>query len=1038
AVGALAASVLTVVNNTPGVAALCVLGAFAAPVLIRETTGVPDPSGLLRLYAYLAILNLWVAGMIRVRSWYSLAMVAFLATWLLFFAAGPLQNAGWITEGFALLFLLGSCYLGAQALYTRAKVPTDMIIGTEKVGIGLILGGCLAFVVASMLILASTGVLGLPGATLAGMLVALLLAGLAVALPPLAHQDREVRLLFGNASAAALALVTTAVLLPAQATPPSQVPGAFAFALFHYLLFLAVALFMHSRAGSAGPAAVLVAANALVHVVMAFHVLGTSHIAGVPAAPLWLPLAGWLALAGAWRAVRQQREAVNLPIALLVTALALPFIGLVVTLPQGGDWPALGALFFFGEFLLVSTTTIALRRALSHLPLRTDLLAALGNSAIFFALIARATGLEAFQGLVLLAGAALAMAAYHAWIGGRVLRRSDDDALRRLTYLGLGLTFGTIAIPLQLRASYITLAWAVEAAVLIWTGITVGERRVRWYGTILLAVAAGKALVLDLLMTPEPFRLLLNTRMLAGAAVIAAAYVAAWLLWRRRVVLAPEERLIPAALTVVANVFTLLFVSLDLWQYLGQIWPRAGRGSAQQLGLSLFWTVYALAAVSVGIWQRTRLVRLFAVGLLYLSIVKVFVFDLSGLEQPYRIVSFFALGVTLLLVSLLYTRFEGRLSEQPAAPTRSPPPTLLLAIALAALSAQAQEDWRTVRPIALPELAAPQLVYLPLDEPALAGVVTLAEYRIIQQDGSVVPYRVMVERGQTESYVLDTRVVSQSPPGSNPVEITLDLGARPASPLNLFLDLEGSNFESRVQIDGSHDQRQWQPIGEGGRVFRQVDGAPQTEIVLPEQDYQFLQVRLFPLQGSLPTVRRVLVSIKLTIPRHLLPVTATLEQREATVETVLELDPGQRVRDLVEARFEIAEPAFDRPVSVEALWDDEGTFLGTHRLRRLAPGGEISLPLEVSQARRVRFTIRNGDDPPLAILGVTLWRVRRGLVFSAAPGQQYQLWYGRPDAPAPEYELERLPLTTPPAALPLAALGPEQALPPPPAPPPPA
>ena len=51
-------------------------------------------------------------------------------------------------------------------------------------------------------------------------------------------------------------------------------------------------------------------------------------------------------------------------------------------------------------------------------------------------------------------------------------------------------------------------------------------------------------------------------------------------------------------------------------------------------------------------------------GLLYFSIAKVFLFDLSNLETPYRIVSFFILGVILLLVSLLYTRFEERLKEE--------------------------------------------------------------------------------------------------------------------------------------------------------------------------------------------------------------------------------------------------------------------------------------------------------------------------------------------------------------------------------------
>jgi uncharacterized membrane protein len=94
---------------------------------------------------------------------------------------------------------------------------------------------------------------------------------------------------------------------------------------------------------------------------------------------------------------------------------------------------------------------------------------------------------------------------------------------------------------------------------------------------------------------------------------------------------------------------------------MGVTWVGAGRESAQQLSLSLFWSVYALAGMSVGIWKRMRPVRLFAIGLLYVAITKVFVYDLGFLEVPFRIVSFFVLGLILMLVSLLYTRFEGRL-----------------------------------------------------------------------------------------------------------------------------------------------------------------------------------------------------------------------------------------------------------------------------------------------------------------------------------------------------------------------------------------
>jgi len=348
----------------------------------------------------------------------------------------------------------------------------------------------------------------------------------------------------------------------------------------------------------------------------------------------------------------------------MIAAQALPLIAFLAALELAGRWPAAPATaLFFAEFLLISGAWVGMRRLTALPALRGDLLAAFGNAAVFFGLLATAARLQSYQGFVLLCGCAIALAAYHAFVGAQVLRRPQDDALLRFTYLGLALTFLTIAIPLQLKAGYITLAWAVESVVLVWSGLAAGERRMRWYGVALLAVTAAKALFLDT-RSPAEFHLLLNQRMLSGASVVAAAYVSAWLLWRRRDAVTADERCLPAILALLANAFTLVFLSLDLWDYFGRGEALALRGSAQQLSLSIFWSIYALAMMSVGIWRRIRPVRLFAMGLLYVSIFKVFLFDLRFLEQPYRIVSFFGLGVILLVVSLLYTRFEGRLHEE--------------------------------------------------------------------------------------------------------------------------------------------------------------------------------------------------------------------------------------------------------------------------------------------------------------------------------------------------------------------------------------
>jgi uncharacterized membrane protein len=55
--------------------------------------------------------------------------------------------------------------------------------------------------------------------------------------------------------------------------------------------------------------------------------------------------------------------------------------------------------------------------------------------------------------------------------------------------------------------------------------------------------------------------------------------------------------------------------------------------------------------------------RFGSIGLLGFIIVKIFVYDLSFLQGPYRSMSFAGLGLILLAVSYLYSRFHLLLLE---------------------------------------------------------------------------------------------------------------------------------------------------------------------------------------------------------------------------------------------------------------------------------------------------------------------------------------------------------------------------------------
>ncbi len=78
----------------------------------------------------------------------------------------------------------------------------------------------------------------------------------------------------------------------------------------------------------------------------------------------------------------------------------------------------------------------------------------------------------------------------------------------------------------------------------------------------------------------------------------------------------------------------------------------------QQLMLSGVWLVYSVGLMTVGIWRKYRGLRFGAFALFGITILKIFLYDLSFLETLYRLFSFIALGLILLGVSWAYQRYK--------------------------------------------------------------------------------------------------------------------------------------------------------------------------------------------------------------------------------------------------------------------------------------------------------------------------------------------------------------------------------------------
>lgn len=254
-----------------------------------------------------------------------------------------------------------------------------------------------------------------------------------------------------------------------------------------------------------------------------------------------------------------------------------------------------------------------------------------------------------------LAGALAVLAAAHAGVSRTLWSPAPQPpSAASLLYGGLAVTFATLIVPVLLRGQWMIIAWAVEGAVLVGSGFYARLRLLRGAGLLLFGLVAFRLAAFP--MASGPF--LWNARFAAFLVTVLCFATALWLARPRGEMLDDSEQSLFAAVGVGANVFALWALSLEFWDLFG----RAGigfsidRSFAQQLALSLSWTSYAIALMLIGVQRKIKGLRWQGLTLFGVVVGKVFLYDLSFLQQFYRILSFVILGIALLITSFLYHR----------------------------------------------------------------------------------------------------------------------------------------------------------------------------------------------------------------------------------------------------------------------------------------------------------------------------------------------------------------------------------------------
>ena len=256
-------------------------------------------------------------------------------------------------------------------------------------------------------------------------------------------------------------------------------------------------------------------------------------------------------------------------------------------------------------------------------------------------------------------GFTLLLALFYGLLAYGALRRGSEQAPMALLISGIALVLITVAVPVQLDGPWISIAWASEAAVLMWTAFHLGVYRLRLLSLGVLAVLAVQLLAVESWVEQEGFRLIFNHRVAAFAAGIVSVYAGAYLAHRFRQFLRRWETELPSYLLLVASILTLWLLSVEAISYFEpQSGPgQEGLGNAQTLSLSVIWAVYGSVALTLGMLRGWTRVRLGGLALLGIVILKVFLVDSFALEQGYRVAAYMSLGGLLVAGGLLYQRY---------------------------------------------------------------------------------------------------------------------------------------------------------------------------------------------------------------------------------------------------------------------------------------------------------------------------------------------------------------------------------------------
>ena len=264
-------------------------------------------------------------------------------------------------------------------------------------------------------------------------------------------------------------------------------------------------------------------------------------------------------------------------------------------------------------------------------------------------------------------------AAMFYWAARQFREKADDHVVTLLE--GGTLAFVTMLVSLEIRTlvegslgtgryslleqSLQSISWLVIALSRIWSHMIRPRLVTLWGARILLVLGTVQVVLLQLLVS-NPVATgdgvgsfpVFNTLFLAYA--VPAGLLLAAAPWFGVIGFSRAKR--PAQ--GLALILAFIYVSLEVQRsFQGPVLSGDAQSDAEFYAYSAAWLGFALVLLLIGIYRELPLLRHAALGVLLLTVVKVFLLDMGDLTGLLRVASFLGLGLFLVGIGYVYQRF---------------------------------------------------------------------------------------------------------------------------------------------------------------------------------------------------------------------------------------------------------------------------------------------------------------------------------------------------------------------------------------------